>query len=89
MLLRSLLAAAMTLLLSACTGWWSETRLIPVAERDTAGLEGAFVSDEGRVILSATAQGFVRAVDPAGQEPPSEVALALLREVAPERSKGW
>lgn len=86
MFLRLMFAVAMALLLSGCTGWWSETRLIPVAARETAGLEGAFTTDEGRVIFSPTAQGMVRAVDPAGKEPPSEVALALLREVAPKPS---
>jgi hypothetical protein len=86
MFLRPFIAAAMALLVTGCTGWWSETRLIPATARDSAGLEGVFVSDEGRMIFSPTAQGLVRASDPAGRQPPSEVAFALLREVAPQPS---
>lgn len=83
MFLRSLFAAAIALLLSGCTGWWSETRLIPASARDTAGLKGTYVLDGHRSILGPAEDGKVRVVDPAGQEPPGEIALALLREEAP------
>jgi hypothetical protein len=83
MFLRSLLAAVMALLLSACTGWLSETRLVPASARDTLGLNGAFVADDGRIIFSAAEQGFVRATDPAGEQPPSDIAFALLRDAPP------
>jgi hypothetical protein len=86
MFLRPLIAAAMSLLLSGCTGWWSETRLIPVDARDTAGLEGTFASGDAQLTFSPAAQGLIRATDPAGKEPPSEVAFALLREMPPEPS---
>lgn len=86
MFLRSLLAAAMALLLSACTGWWSETRLIPANARDTAGLDGAFSSEDGRIIFSTAAQGLVLAIDPAGEQPPSDIAFAFLREAPPRPS---
>lgn len=86
MFLRSLLAATMALLLSGCTGWWSETRLIPASARDPAGLEGTYVYDGRRAALGPTDNGMVRVVDPAGQEPPGEIALALLREEAPKPS---
>lgn len=83
MILRSLLVAAMALLLSGCTGWWSETRLIPVSARDQAGLDGAYVSGDGRIILSPGAQNLVSAIDPAGEQAPSDIAFALLREEPP------
>ena len=86
MVLRMMFVAALALLLGGCNGWWSENRLIPVAARDTAGLNGVYASDEERVILAPGPQGLVRAVDPAGEAPPSETALALLREEAPEPS---
>jgi len=83
MFLRSLFAAAMALLLSGCTGWWSETRLIPASARDRAGLDGAYVSGDGRIILSPGEQGLVRAIDPSGEQAPSDIAFALLREEPP------
>ncbi|HEY6965440.1 MAG TPA: hypothetical protein VI407_09495 [Erythrobacter sp.] len=86
MFLRSLLVAAMALLVSGCAGWWSETRLIPISARDPAGLVGPFTSGEGRMILSPAAQGLVRVADPAGEEPASDVAFALLREEPPRPS---
>ena len=86
MFLRSLLAAALALLLSGCTGWWSETRLIPASARDRAGLDGAYVSGDGRIILSPGAQGLVRAIDPAGEQAPSVIAFVLLREEPPRPS---
>lgn len=80
MFLRSLLVAAAALMLSGCTGWWSETRLIPVSARDQAGLAGTYVNDGERVTFAPAAQGLVRATDPAGEQSPSEIAFALLRD---------
>lgn len=83
MFLRSIAAAAMALLLAGCTGWWSDTRLIPASARDTLGLDGAFVAEDGRIIFSTAGQGFVRAIDPAGEQPPSDIAFAFLRDAPP------
>ncbi|MBA4043688.1 MAG: hypothetical protein C0471_04615 [Erythrobacter sp.] len=86
MFLRCLFAAAIALLLSGCTGWWSETRLIPAGARDPAGLSGVYVSGEDRANLSPTAEGFLRTTDLTGNTPPSDAAFALLREEAPRPS---
>lgn len=86
MFLRCLFAAAIALLLSGCAGWWSETRLIPAAARDPAGLSGVYVSGKDRAILSPTAKGFIRTTDLTGNTPPSDAAFALLREEAPRPS---
>jgi hypothetical protein len=86
MFLRSCFIAAIALLLGGCNGWWSEIRLIPVAARDGAGLQGTYAAGEDRMTLVSSAQGLVRAIDPAGEETPSEVALALLQEAAPRPS---
>lgn len=80
MFLRSLLAVSIAFLLSGCTGWWSETRLIPVSARDQAGLAGTFYNDGERVTFAPAALGLVRATDPAGEQSPSEIAFALLRD---------
>jgi hypothetical protein len=86
MILRSLLSAAAALLLSGCTGWAAESRLIPVAARDSAGLDGTYASEEERVVFAPGEDGFVRGTDPAGEQPGGDLAFALLREEAPEPS---
>ena len=86
MIRRTLFSAAIALLLGGCAGWWSETRLIPVAARDTAGLAGMYTSGEDRAFFAPTAKVLVRATAPSGKAPDSDVALALLREEAPEPS---
>lgn len=86
MFLRLMFAAAMALLLAGCTGWWSETRLIPVTSRDPAGLSGVYVFNGERTILEPAAQGLVRAKDLGDEVPEGEVALALLRVEAPKPS---
>jgi hypothetical protein len=87
MILRCLLAAAMALLLGGCAGWVAETRLIPVAERDTVGLAGTYVDEDGaEFLISPDDEGFVRFADPTGRKPPVNIAFDMLREEQPETS---
>ncbi|WP_086607302.1 hypothetical protein [Erythrobacter donghaensis] len=83
MFMRCLLAAGLALLLGGCVGWVAETRLIPVDERDTPGLMGLYVGDEGLSALIAPGdEGFLRFSDPDGGGS-SDVAFDLLREEPP------
>lgn len=88
MFLRALFAGTIALLLGGCVGWAAESRLIPVAERATVGLAGTYVpEDEGSAVLIAPGKdGFVRLTDPAGDNPPIDVAFDMLREEPPELS---
>jgi hypothetical protein len=79
MLLR-LLFAACTLLLGGCQGWMAETRLIPVTERDPIGLEGTYVSDEGKVRITQGQDGLVVAVSKKSDPPEQGLAFDFLRE---------
>jgi hypothetical protein len=80
MILRLIFAIAAALLLSGCTGWWSENRLIPVSARDTAGLAGSWASAGERMILAPTGDHLVKASGSGGVN--EGIALALLREEA-------
>lgn len=82
MFLRSLFAAATLLLLGGCQGWIAETRLIPVSERDPIGLEGTYVSDEGKVTITPGQDGLVVFYTKKDDPPKQELAFDLLREEA-------
>ena len=84
MLPRQLFVAVIALLLSGCTGWAAESRLIPVAERDPAGLAGTYKQDDDRAVFAPGPDGLVRVTDPAGTQPGGDLAFALLREEVPE-----
>jgi hypothetical protein len=85
MILRCLFATAVALLMCGCSGWVAETRLIPVAERDSPGLVGFYVGDEkGAALIAPGEAGFVRFADPEGKDRPVDVAFDLLREDPPE-----
>lgn len=87
MFLRCLFAAAIALLLGGCTGWVAETRLIPVAERDTVGLVGTYVNEDGaEFLISPDDEGFVRFADPTGRKPSANIAFDMLREEQLETS---
>jgi hypothetical protein len=88
MFLRSFFTAAIALLLAGCSGWAAETRLIPVTERDSPGLSGAYVTAEDRFLFAPGKDGFVRAVNPAVDDPPADIAFDLLRagEARPDRA---
>ncbi|MDP5103189.1 MAG: hypothetical protein NWP98_04630 [Erythrobacter sp.] len=63
----------------------AETRLIPVAERDTVGLAGTYVDEDGaEFLISPDDDGFVRFADPTGRKPPANIAFDMLREEQPE-----
>lgn len=88
MILRCLFAVAIALLLSGCTGWVAESRLIPVAERDTVGLAGTYVDEDGaEFLVSPEDEGLVRFADPKGRKPPARIAFDMLREEQPEPSE--
>lgn len=82
MFLRLLLAACTLLLLGGCQGWKAETRLISVAERDPIGLEGTYVSDEGKVRITQGQDGLVVAVTKKSDPPEQGLAFDFLREEA-------
>lgn len=82
MSLRFLFAAAVALLLCGCTGWAAESRLIPVAEREAAGLMGTYTSEDDRAAFAPGENGFVRVIDPTGAHPGVDLAFAFLREEA-------
>ena len=82
MFLRLLLAACTLLVLGGCQGWRAETRLIPVAERDPIGLEGTYVSDEGKVSITQGQDGLVAAVTKKSDPPEQGLAFDFLREEA-------
>ncbi len=86
MFLRCLFAAAIALLLGGCTGWAAETRLIPVAARDQAGLVGTYTSGDDQVVFAPGEDGFVRVTNPDGKDPGGDIAFAFLREEAPKPS---
>lgn len=52
MCLRQVFVAVIALLLSGCTGWISESRLLPVAERDLAGVAGAYTQGDERAVFA-------------------------------------
>lgn len=82
MSLRFLFAAAVALLLGGCTGWAAESRLIPVAKREAAGLMGTYTSEDDRAAFAPGENGFVRVIDPTGAHPGVDLAFAFLREEA-------
>lgn len=87
MILRALFAGTIALLLGGCVGWAAESRLIPASERDPVGLTGTYALDGGNAfLLSSGEDGFVRLTDPAGDDPPIDVAFDLLREEPTEPS---
>ena len=81
MFLRCLMSAGMALLLGGCAEWVAETRLIPVAERDTPGLIGRYIGNEtGAALIAPGDDGFVRITDLEAKDPPANVAFDVLRE---------
>ena len=84
--MRQLFVAVMALLLFGCTGLVAESRLIPVAERDPAGLAGTYRQDDERAGFAPGPDRLVRVTDPASEQPGGDLAFALLREELIESS---
>lgn len=80
MFLRSLLAAAMALLLGGCQGWMADTRLIPASERDPIGLGGTYFTEEGKVTITQGQDGLVVAISKKSDPSEQGIAFDFLRE---------
>ncbi|MBA4050448.1 MAG: hypothetical protein C0472_00910 [Erythrobacter sp.] len=80
MFLRSLFAAAMVVFLGGCQGWMAETRLIPVSERDPIGLDGTYVTEEGKVRITQGQDGLVVLASKESDPPQQELAFDFLRD---------
>lgn len=80
MFLRSLFAAAMAVFLGGCQGWMAETRLIPISERDPIGLDGTYVTEEGKVRITQGQDGLAVLASKKSDPPQQELAFDFLRE---------
>lgn len=80
MFLRCLFAAATMFLLGGCQGWKAETRLIPISERDPIGLDGTYLTEEGKVTITPGQDGLVVTASKKSDPPQQELAFDFLRE---------
>ena len=80
MFLRAIVLSAFVLLLGGCQGWKAETRLMPVAERDPIGLDGTYVTEEGKVTITPGQDGLVVTASKKSDPPQQELAFDFLRE---------
>lgn len=89
MFARTVLIAMTVVLLAGCSGWVSESPLIPAAERDAVGLSGTYASGEDRLTVRPAGDGLYVVTDESDSDRPLMVAFDLLREEAePEGANG-